>query len=86
MKTIIATAAALLISTSVFAAGSWTDVGNDDQYGGVYFDSTASSNHAVQPGIGDAYGSILMDTGPGDVTGEPQPGHSDNYGSILLDL
>ncbi len=86
MKTIIATAAALLLSTSAFAASSWTDVGNDDQYGAVYFDSTASSSHAVQPGVGDAYGSILMDTGPGGVSGDPQPGHADNYGSILLDL
>lgn len=84
MKTIIATAAAaLLLATSAFA-GSWSD--NNDLFGAVYFDEVASSSHAVQPGVGDSYGSILLDEGDGGATGDPQPGHSDNYGSVLFDI
>ncbi len=81
MKTIIAFAAAALISGAAGAA----NFENGDSYGSVLFDDVASSSHAVQPGVGDAYGSVLFDTVAGD-TGEPQKGENDAYGSILNDI
>ncbi len=82
-KTIISSIVALTFALSVAQAFE----GNDDLYGSVLFDQAveASHNHAIQPGIGDAYGSVLLDEKAGE-TGEPQRGENDEYGSILLDI
>ncbi len=81
--TLLGSIVALTFSISVAQAFD----SNDDLYGSVLFDQTieAPHNHAIQPGVGDAYGSVLLDVSAGE-TGEPQRGENDEYGSILLDI
>jgi hypothetical protein len=63
---------------------------NSDLYGHVLFDQTKATNDDashVESGLGDSYGSVLLDSASlatTDATAER--GQGDNYGSILLDI
>jgi hypothetical protein len=84
MKTLITLAAATLLSTTAFA----DNLGNGpDMYQSSLNDHGSSVPTAVQPGVGDNYGSVLIrggthehdDSGAWRDTG-------DLYGSILFDI
>ena len=83
MKTIIASAA-MLLSTSVFA-GPFAVTQDPDQYDG--HEGSKVFPTAVQPGIGDNYGSSFLFKS-GFVKGEHKSslGGEDAYGSTLIDL
>ena len=78
MNKIIAISTALLLTGSVYA-------GNDDQYSG--HSESKKFATAVQPGVGDQYGSVVFgsDNPAGERT-KVQRGSNEGYGSILLDL
>ncbi|MGD8912689.1 MAG: hypothetical protein PVJ68_08120 [Candidatus Thiodiazotropha sp.] len=88
MKMLLATAA-MVLSANLYAT-SYDDlygvIGNDhDQYIG----SSNSKNlpTAVQPGIGDQYGSSFLYSDGFSKRGERvQPGHGDGYASSLIDV
>ena len=83
MKTIIASAA-MLLSTSVFA-GPFAVTQDPNQYDGS--EGSKVFPTAVQPGIGDNYGSsFLFKTGFTKGEHMPSQGGEDAYGSTLLDL
>lgn len=65
-------------------SASWS---NPDLYGHVVFDSSkATTDATIEPGEGDLYGSVLLDT-PSKATADAfvEHGEGDLYGSILLD-
>ncbi len=83
MKTIIATAA-MLLSASAFA-GPFAVTQDPDQYDG-HADSTTFAT-AIQPGIGDNYGSsFLFKSGFVNSAHLSRQGSNDAYGSSILDL
>ena len=77
---------ALLLSSSAFAGtfNSSFEADNPDLYSGNA-DSRQLST-AVQPGIGDAYGSVLLSGGITDSRHVAQKGTNDGYGNILIDI
>ncbi|MBT2971335.1 MAG: hypothetical protein KME56_09895 [Candidatus Thiodiazotropha sp. (ex Ctena orbiculata)] len=88
MKMILATAA-MILSANLYAT-SYDDlygvVGNDHDF---YIGSSDSNTlpTAVQPGIGDQYGSsFLYSEGFAKTNSKLQPGHGDGYGSSLIDV
>jgi hypothetical protein len=83
MKTIIASVA-MLLSTSVFA-GPFAVTQDPNQYDGYAGSKTFPT--AIQPGIGDNYGSSFLFKS-GFIKGEymNKHGNNDAYGSSLLDL
>jgi hypothetical protein len=88
MKILLA-AAAMILSTNLYATSYdelYGVIGNDhDQYiGASYSDSLPT---AVQPGIGDQYGSsFLYSDGFSKRGHKSQSGYSDGYGSSLIDV
>ena len=83
MKTIIASAA-MLLSTSVLA-GPFAVTQDPNQYDG--YEGSKVFPTAVQPGIGDNYGSsFLFKTGFIKSQHKPNLGSHSAYGSSLLDL
>ncbi len=86
MKTLL-TVSALLLSGNLYAGiyGGFGDVGNNDLYRGSNASSMVPT--AVQPGIGDNYGSaFLSKDGFIDRTPVRNQGTNDAYGSVLLDV
>lgn len=83
MKTIIASAA-MLLSTSVFA-GPFAVTQDPNQYDG--YEGSKVFPTAVQPGIGDNYGSSFLFKS-GFIKGAHKANHGseDAYGSTLIDL
>ena len=83
MKTIIASAA-MLLSTSVFA-GPFAVTQDPNQYDG--YEGSKVFPTAVQPGIGDNYGSSFLFKS-GFIKGEHKTNQGSHgaYGSSLLDL
>ena len=80
MKKIIAMSTALLLVGGAYAAGE-----NQDLYSGNS-DSKKFST-AVQPGVGDQYGSVLfINEKPDGTPNEAQSGSNDGYGSVLRDM
>ncbi|MEN8178960.1 MAG: hypothetical protein ABFS39_10095 [Pseudomonadota bacterium] len=82
----IALTAALILSSGVYAGtfNSSFEAGNSDLYDGV--GDSQKLPTAVQPGIGDAYGSVLLPGGYADSQHVVQKGTNDGYGSILIDI
>jgi hypothetical protein len=78
--------AALLLSGNLYAGiyGGFGDVGNADIYRGS--DDSRSLHTAVQPGIGDSYGSAVLKGGFSDRARSDSHGTNDAYGSVLLDV
>ena len=76
---------AFLASTQL-SADVFTQVfdGNPDLYDG-YADAQDLPT-AVQPGVGDAYGSVLLPGGYADSPTAERQGTHDGYGSILIDI
>ena len=84
MKTFIVTAA-MILSTSLYASPFDVTGQNHDLYDG--FPGSTKLPTAIQPGIGDSYGSsILHSGGYADTRHTPQKGLDEGYGSILLDV
>ncbi|MCU7920648.1 MAG: hypothetical protein KZQ88_12870 [Candidatus Thiodiazotropha sp. (ex Dulcina madagascariensis)] len=84
MKKIIITAA-MILSTNLYASAFDVTGQNHDLYAGLP-DSTQLPT-AVQPGIGDSYGSsILHSGGYADSRHTVQNGIDEGYGSILIDV
>jgi hypothetical protein len=83
MKTVIA-AAAMLLSTSLYA-GPFAVTQDPDQYDGYAGSKTFPT--AVQPGIGDNWGSsFLYRTGFNKSQQVDNLGSNDAYGSVILDV
>jgi hypothetical protein len=63
---------------------------NSDLYGHVLFESPKATNDDAnhrENGLGDSYGSVLLDSAPLATTNATvERGQGDNYGSILLDI
>ena len=77
-------AIAALMSSLAGVFNAPFEEGNPDLYSGVSESSRLPT--AIQPGIGDAYGSMLL---PGGLSERPhvhQKGTNDGYGSILIDI
>ncbi|MCU7906019.1 MAG: hypothetical protein KZQ76_09185 [Candidatus Thiodiazotropha sp. (ex Epidulcina cf. delphinae)] len=84
MKKVIVTAA-MILSTNLYAGAFDVTGNNHDLYDG-FADSTKLPT-AVQPGIGDSYGSsILHSGGYADSPHTVQNGIDEGYGSILIDV
>jgi hypothetical protein len=85
MKAITLTAA-LLLSGNLYAGiySGFGDVGNSDIYRGN--EDSSSLPTAVQPGIGDSYGSAVLKSGFADRASSASHGSNDAYGSVLLDV
>ncbi|MES9991656.1 MAG: hypothetical protein ABW098_06845 [Candidatus Thiodiazotropha sp.] len=88
MKMILATAA-MILSTNLYATAY------DELYGVIsnghdFYIGSSTSNTlptAVQPGIGDQYGSsFLYSGGVVSSNSKAQPGHGDGYASSLIDV
>jgi hypothetical protein len=88
MKILLATAA-MILSANLYAT-SYDDlygvIGNDhDQYIGLSHSNSLPT--AVQPGIGDQYGSsFLYSEGFSKRGSQTQPGYGDGYASSLIDV
>jgi hypothetical protein len=78
--------AALLLSGNLYAGiySGFGDVGNSDIYRGN--DDSSSLPTAVQPGIGDSYGSAVLKSGFADRARSDNHGTNDGYGNVLLDV
>jgi hypothetical protein len=85
MKTLL-TVSALLLSGNLYAGiySGFGDVGNSDIYRGN--EDSSSLPTAVQPGIGDSYGSAVLKSGFADRASSDSNGSNDAYGSVLLDV
>lgn len=85
MKKIVLSVA-LILSSGAYAGtfNSAFEVGNSDLYDGVA--NSQKLPTAVQPGIGDAYGSVLLPGGLAQSRHVAQKGSNDGYGSILIDI
>ena len=84
MKTMLITAA-MIMSTNLYASAFDVTGNNHDLYAG--YSGSTSLPTAVQPGIGDSYGSsILYSGGYADTRHTPQKGVDEGYGSILIDV
>ncbi|MEW8627517.1 MAG: hypothetical protein AB2551_17350 [Candidatus Thiodiazotropha sp.] len=84
MKKIVLTAA-MILSTNLYAGAFDVTGQNPDLYAGTA-DSTQLAT-AVQPGIGDSYGSsILHSGGYAETRHTVQNGLDEGYGSILIDV
>ncbi|MCG8015951.1 MAG: hypothetical protein JAY97_07030 [Candidatus Thiodiazotropha sp. 'RUGA'] len=85
MNKIVLTAAAMILSSNLYAGAFDVTGQNHDLY-----DGTAESTQlatAVQPGIGDSYAnSILHAGGYADTRHVAQNGVDEGYGSILIDV
>ena len=87
MKTLTATAAALILSGSAMAGGFNSD--NPDAYGSVLADlgkSHTSMSTAVEPGIGDQYGSVLLTKERANMNSAKGSGNTDSYNSVIFDV
>jgi hypothetical protein len=83
MKIVIA-AAAMLLSTSLYA-GPFAVTQDPDQYDG--YEGSKTFPTAVQPGIGDNWGSsFLYKTGFNKSQHVDNLGSNDAYGSVILDV
>lgn len=83
-KTAIFTALVLSSGTYAGTFNSSFEVGNSDLYDGVPESQRLPT--AVQPGVGDAYGSSLLPGGFAKTNHVHQKGAHDYYGSILIDI
>jgi hypothetical protein len=85
MKTLAITAA-MILSTNLYASAFDVTGENHDLYDG-YPDSKQLPT-AVQPGIGDNYGSSILHSGKGyaQSVAKAQGGLDEGYGSILIDV
>ncbi|MCG7897729.1 MAG: hypothetical protein JAY85_04640 [Candidatus Thiodiazotropha weberae] len=84
MNKIILTAA-MILSTNLYAGAFDVTGQNPDLYEGTA-ESTQLAT-AVQPGIGDSYGSSILHTGGyADTRHTTQNGVDEGYGSILIDV
>jgi hypothetical protein len=77
--------AAMIFSTSLYASTFDVTGQNPDLYDG-FSDSTKLAT-ALQPGIGDSYGSSILHTGGyANTVHTSQSGLDEGYGSILIDV
>ncbi|MCU7920647.1 MAG: hypothetical protein KZQ99_18375 [Candidatus Thiodiazotropha sp. (ex Dulcina madagascariensis)] len=84
MKKVIVTAA-MILSTNLYASAFDVTGNNHDLYDG--FAGSTKLPTAVQPGIGDSYGSsILHSGGYADTKHTFHGGIDEGYGSILIDV
>jgi hypothetical protein len=85
MKTLVLTAA-MILSTNLYASAFDVTGKNHDLYDG--FPESTQLPTAVQPGIGDNYGSSILHSGQGyaQSVAKPQGGLDEGYGSILIDV
>jgi hypothetical protein len=79
-------AAAMLLSANLHASAFDVTGKNHDLYDG--FPDSTSLPTAIQPGIGDSYGSSILNSGKGYAKSvETRHGGLDEgYGSILIDV
>ncbi|RLW70506.1 MAG: hypothetical protein B6D71_06140 [gamma proteobacterium symbiont of Stewartia floridana] len=85
MKTLAITAA-MILSTNLYASAFDVTGENHDLYFGV--PESTKLPTAIQPGIGDNYGSSILHSGKGyaNSVAKPQGGLDEGYGSILIDV
>jgi hypothetical protein len=83
---ILRSAAALACLTAFQAQAAFGD--NPDLYGHVLVNPPMATTDALlEPGMGDGYGSVLLDQGAKATTDKfVERGMGDTYGSILLDI
>ncbi|MES9939323.1 MAG: hypothetical protein ABW104_13375 [Candidatus Thiodiazotropha sp. 6PLUC2] len=79
-------AAAMILSTNLYAGAFDVTGNNPDLYDGLA--DSSSQPTAIQPGIGDSYGSSILHSGKGYArsVAKPQGGMDEGYGSILIDV
>jgi hypothetical protein len=85
MKKVII-AVAMMISSNIYASAFDVTGNNPDLYDGLS-DSTSLPT-AIQPGVGDSYGSSILNSGKGYAKTDDkiQGGLDEGYGSILIDV
>jgi hypothetical protein len=77
---------AMLVSNTIYASAFDVTGNNPDLYDGL--PSSTSLPTAIQPGIGDSYGSSILNSGLGyaKTSDTIQAGLDEGYGSILIDV
>jgi hypothetical protein len=76
----------MIMSGNIYASAFDVTGNNPDLYDG--FSDSTSLPTAIQPGIGDSYGSSILNSGKGyaKTTDTIQGGLDEGYGSILIDV